>query len=192
MEATSMGQYYLTAFMLNDNRVEVMHPHHYDNGLKLMEHSYVGNNYVNCVIQHLLDITKRDGGCRMAHVGDYSSDVIEEMTGKKKYAKKAYSTCWKGGYGKHYICPNTQIQKDVFIINDEKKEYIRAIQTCDSGKWWIASFMLLIAMGNGLGGGDYHGRSQGLVGRWACDKLRASEYEPEGYLKIHGWEFKEE
>ena len=187
-----MGQYYLTAFMLDNGQVEVMHPHHYHNGLKLMEHSYVGNDYVNTVIQHLLDITKKEGGCRMAHVGDYSNDVIEEMTGKKKYAKKAYSACWKGGYGKHYICPNTQIDKDVFIINDERKEYIRVIQTCADDKIWIASFMLLIAMGNGLGGGDYHGRNEGLVGRWACDRVRVSEYEPEGYLKIHGWEFKED
>ena len=35
------------------------------------------------VIQHLKDV----GECRMAHVGDYSDDVIENMTGRKKYAK---------------------------------------------------------------------------------------------------------
>ena len=191
MEATSMGQYYQTAFLLNDKKIEVMKPHDYGNGLKLMEHSYVGNNYVNSVVKHLEDITKRYGGCRMAHVGDYSYDVIEEMMGRKKYAKRAYSACWGKGYDKHRITPAGEIDKDIFIVNDAKKEYIRVIQTCADDKWWIASFMLLIAMGNGLGGGDYHGRSEGLVGRWACDCVRTSEVEPEGYLKIHGWEFKE-
>ena len=60
-----MGQYYMIAFMRKDGSVEVMHPHHYGNGLKLMEHSWVGNNYVNTVIQHLVDITKKEGGCRI-------------------------------------------------------------------------------------------------------------------------------
>jgi hypothetical protein len=187
-----MGQYYMTAFMHKDGNIEVMHPHHYDNGLKLMEHSWVGNNYVNTVIQHLMDITNIEGGCRMAHVGDYSNDLICEMAGKKKIARKMYSACWGGGYQKHYITPQTTIPKDVFIVNDDRKEYIRAIQTCDEGKDWIASFTLLIAMGNGLGGGDYRGRNEGLVGRWACDHLRATEFEPQDCLKIHGWEFKEE
>ena len=184
-----MGQYYLTAFILDDGRIEVMHPHHYDNGLKLMEHSYVGNNYVNTVIQHLKDI----GECRMAHVGDYSDDVIENMTGRKMCAKRAYKACWGKHRESNFIDPETMIDKDVFIINEDKKEYIRAIQTCDwKTQHWIASFMLLIAMGNGLGGGDYHGRNEDLVGRWACDRVRVSETEPAGYLKIHGWEFKEE
>ena len=184
-----MGQYYMTAFMLDDGTVEVMHPHHYDNGLKLMEHSYVGNNYVNTVIQHLMD----RGICRMAHVGDYSDDVIDSMNGRKKYARKAYSACWGMGYQKHYIHPDKMIEQDVYIINLDKKECIRAIQTCNRvGEDWIASFMLLIAMGNGLGGGDYHGKNEGLVGRWACDRLCVSLVEPDDCVKIHGWEFKEE
>ena len=185
-----MGQYYMTAFMLDDGTIEVMHPHHYDNGLKLMEHSYVGNNYVNTVIQHLMD----KGICRMAHVGDYSDDVIDRMTGWKEYARKAYSACWGKGYQKHYIHPEKMIEQDVYIINLDKKECIRAIQTCDwdAGQHWIATFMLLIAMGNGLGGGDYHGKNEGLVGRWACDRLCVSLVEPDDCLRIHGWEFKED
>ena len=185
-----MGQYYQTAFMLDNGRTEVMYSHNYHNGLKLMEHSWVGNNYVNTIIQHLKDV----GMCRMAHVGDYSDGIIREMTGKKKYAWRAYRACWGKNCDKNIITPEGMIDKDVFIINEDRKEYIRAIQTCDwdRGQHWIASFMLLIAMGNGLGGGDYHGRNEGLVGRWACDRVRVSEVEPEGYLKIHGWEFKED
>ena len=187
-----MGQYYQTAFMHKDGKMEVMYPRNYDNGLKLMEHSYVGNNYVNTVIQHLLDISEVEGECRVAHVGDYSDDLIEEMTNRKKCARKMYRACWGKNTNRYIIRPSTQITDDVFIINEDKKEYIRAIQTCPDGKDWIASFMLLVAMGNGLGGGDYRGRNEGLVGRWACDRIRASRIEPEGYLKIHGWEFKEE
>lgn len=178
--------------MHKDGKMEVMYPHNYKNGLKLMEHSYVGNEYVNTVIQHLLDISNYEGECRVAHVGDYSDDVIEDMTNRKKCARKMYRACWGKNSNKNIIRPTTQITEDVFIINEDKKEYIRAIQTCPDGKDWIASFMLLIAMGNGLGGGDYHGRCEGLVGRWACDRIRASRYEPEDCLKIHGWEFKEE
>lgn len=187
-----MGQYYKTAFMHEDGQMEVMHPHNYQNGLKLMEHSYVGNGYVNSVIQHLKEISETEGGCRVAHVGDYSKDIIEEMINKKKCARKMYNACWGRNDWRYIVRPNAQITEDVFIVNDDRKEYIRAIQTCDEGKWWIASFMLLIAMGNGLGGGDYHGRCAGLVGRWACDRIRVAKAEPEDYLKIHGWEFKEE
>ena len=34
--------------------------------------------------------------------------------------------------------------------------------------------------------------NEGLVGRWACDRLCVSLVEPDDCVKIHGWEFKEE
>lgn len=42
-----MGQYYKPIILSDDNKVVAyMYSHDYDNGLKLMEHSYIGNNFV--------------------------------------------------------------------------------------------------------------------------------------------------
>lgn len=40
-----MGQYYRPVCILDD-RLESISSYDYDNGAKLMEHSYIGNNFV--------------------------------------------------------------------------------------------------------------------------------------------------
>lgn len=45
--------------------------HNFDNGLKLMEHSWVGNRFVNAVMYEMVD-----NPVRLAWVGDYSDSAI--------------------------------------------------------------------------------------------------------------------
>ena len=45
-----MGQYYMPTLISEDGTVRTLYSHAYDNGLKLMEHSYIGNNFVNAVL----------------------------------------------------------------------------------------------------------------------------------------------
>ncbi len=41
-----MGQYYKPICLDNELKEQWVYSHDYDNGLKLMEHSYVSNNFV--------------------------------------------------------------------------------------------------------------------------------------------------
>ena len=47
-----MGQYYKPTCIPKE---ESLYSHDYDNGLKLMEHSYINNNFVEAVMTMLLD-----------------------------------------------------------------------------------------------------------------------------------------
>ena len=48
-----MGQYYMPTLIAEDGTVSTLYSHQYDNGLKLMEHSYIGNKFVNAVLTQL-------------------------------------------------------------------------------------------------------------------------------------------
>ena len=61
-----MGQYYIA---VNVDKKEFIHPHHYDNGLKLMEWSYVGNKFSTALLNLLKNRWKGD---RVYVVGDYA------------------------------------------------------------------------------------------------------------------------
>lgn len=45
-----MGQYYMPTLIAEDGAVSTLYSHQYDNDLKLMEHSYIRNNFVNAMI----------------------------------------------------------------------------------------------------------------------------------------------
>lgn len=44
-----MGQYYMPTLISQDGTIHSLYSHFYGNGLKLMEHSYIGNDFVNAV-----------------------------------------------------------------------------------------------------------------------------------------------
>ena len=67
-----MGQYYYPTILREKNKrfySEEFYSHDYDNGLKLTEHSYCGNNFVETIMAQLLN---KPG--RLAWLGDYHSD----------------------------------------------------------------------------------------------------------------------
>ena len=66
-----MGQYY-TPIILSANggkTVGSFYSHDYDNGLKLMEHSYLGNDLVDSVVAKALSVP---GAVTIAWLGDYA------------------------------------------------------------------------------------------------------------------------
>lgn len=83
-----------------------------------------------------------------------------------------------------------------FIYNHALKEYIDILHCphcCDGDNWmqrFISPLLLLIAMGNGRGGGDYYNyENEKLVGTW-CDSISSVEItiEPKdelGYEEVH-------
>lgn len=179
-----------------------MYPIDYEwTGLKLMEHSYVGNTYVNAIIGHLMTLEK---GCRMIHIGDYSRDLIKdkikgfiEFEDYNMDPKYLFDMCWTAGISDRFQMPRIsdkeivefEWMKKAWVVNVDKHEYIECVAESPKDKdgnftWEIAQLPLLIAVGNGEGGGDYHGPDMDLVGSWAGDRLKVFTEEPYDYFKL--------
>lgn len=170
-----MGQYYKAYVKRENENPIVLRSWDYDNGAKLMEHSWLGNDFVNAV--YIL-IDKEPA--RVGWVGDYSNEVGCD--------EEIYETCWSEDaintfvtVSCNFFVENEEIVGKGFLINHSKKEFIDlknyAIAAIDSWKMVANPLPLLTAIGNGLGGGDYHESdiNYELVGYWFMDEI---EYDP--------------
>lgn len=86
-----MGQYYRPV-ILGTNRKTIkgfFYSHHYGNGLKLMEHSYLNNNFVGAVVAYL----KQVGGANLVWAGDYADP--EPHTLFKKVTREQATSIWQ-------------------------------------------------------------------------------------------------
>ena len=145
-----MGQYYKA---VNVDDMEHVEPHDYDNGAKLMEHSYIGNNFVEAVEFLLIDTGKnknRWSGKRIVWAGDYANP--EPMEGETLYSLvdkplkmliEAVPTNYK------------------YLVNLDKKEFVdkskcNIMSSEKKSKLVIHPLPILTVDGNGRGGGDYH------------------------------------
>lgn len=176
-----MGQYYKAIIIPMLKDVRVLDSWAHNDGAKLMEHSYMGNDFVmDAVIQMI-----SDNPVRLAWVGDYSKGGPDEWTDvKKSFHREIFDIAWGGedkGYSnnKRYKC----IQ-DLYIINLDKGEYCTFSPFPDNCR--ICSLPLLCAVGNGLGGGDYHGINMEMIGSWAYDELRVTTRRPLGIRCLDG------
>ena len=170
-----MGQYYIPT-KINEKGLpeEWVYAHDYGNGLKLMEHSYIGNNFVQAVESMLIPV----GGWyqdRIVWTGDYADNI----KGKKG---NVYSYC--GENLKINPAPLENSDEYRYILNFDKKEFVDKERCAefDAG-WKIHPLPLLTADGNGRGGGDYHGGSD-LVGYWAGDRIGLDKVIPEGFVEL--------
>ena len=167
-----MGQYYTPVIIKND-KIKTFYCFDYDNGAKLMEHSYLRNNFTEVVVKQLLN--KK---ARLAWVGDYAEpdDVENELAKKfieieekeKLYRVKPRLSKMENSYG---LC----------FINHSKKEYFYMddyVFNTKKDKWGfiIHPLPLLTAIGNGKGGGDYQGLHMDLIGHWACDEIEVKTW----------------
>lgn len=161
-----MGQYYRAICL---DRFENLTPHSYDSGAKLMEHSYLGNNFVGAVMKLLM----KDGSwykTRMAWCGDYSGDDLGEL---KIYDLACSDTPLFKEINPTDVPKN---EKKLILVNHSKKEYVKINKVKKDGdNWKINPLCLLTAYGNGRGGGDYSGSSMNLIGTWAFDIISVEE-----------------
>ena len=199
-----MGQYYYPTILREKNKrfySEEFYSHDYNNGLKLTEHSYCGNNFVETIMAQLFN---KPG--RLAWIGDYHEDGdfaelnedLPEIIEKRFYEHyKCFTSSGNESYckGKHirrYNKPEEVTErKGRFILNHDKQCYIDMVEyennnlTCsESDDWQFHPIPLLTAVGNGRGGGDFHGIGEEDVGCWAGDLLEASDTKPDNYLDI--------
>lgn len=190
-----MGQYYMPTIMrLTNGRFERYQPYEYEhNGMKLMEHSYIGNSLMNAVMSQLYHHRGR-----LMWVGDYAE--IDDIPGKGALIKRFISEAWEDEDEKNVVVlPELEYKKSKkewhYIINHTTQEYIdleyyvAAVEKDfegDDPMFIIHPLSLLTAVGNGKGGGDYHGTEEDLVGEWAGDVIEVSDKDPckLGYIDV--------
>ena len=161
-----MGQYYKAIILGPQNAVEFirlwMCPFSYNNGLKLMEHSYLNNPFVSAFEYQI----SCDGPFYMSRVvwaGDYAE---KEPSGKSLY--EMASEIQDDEHSKLCKPPSKDTSCYRYIVNHTKKLYIDKTKL---SKGDIHPLPLLISEGNAAGGADYSGRDEELCGTWARDLL---------------------
>lgn len=189
-----MGQYYRPT-IINKDGIETFYAHNYQNGLKLMEHSWVGNFLVQAVVTRLLN-----NPSMVFWWGDYveTSDISKEIAGRalfdyrvsidNKFVKDVNNNV----YDKDIIS-ETNFSHPNYIINHTKKVYLD-LDDCttshgfasDEDDWVVHPLPLLTAVGNGRGCGDYFSDTdKQYVGTWAGDVIETSYEVPGGYEKVN-------
>jgi hypothetical protein len=170
-----MGQYYIAVILDSAGKFirTWIEPHNYNNGAKLMEHSYVENEFVSAV-EGLLCPEGMFYKSPLVWAGDYADPEPEEeanlnkLTGMPPNEKKA-------------VRPEPKDMSDYrYIVNHTKAEYVDK----NYGKPSIHPLPLLTAAGNGRGGGDYMGDDMELVGIWSGDVISLEKEIPFGYKEL--------
>lgn len=181
-----MGQYY---YPVNLDEEEYLCSHDYFNGLKLMEHSYIGNDFVETVEQ-LLTSGNPWQKTRIVWAGDYMDNGLFVDHYSKNLCKYAHDNFNK-------ISPKFEnLSIGRYLVNHTKKEFV------DKNKLSIGEIHplpLLTCSGNGRGGGDYC-RSNSYVGSWAGDEISIEKedlklfiFKKNGYKEIEpNFNFEEE
>jgi len=171
-----MGQYYHPAFLARNKKTVLawFYSHDYRNGLKLMEHSYMGNNFVAMVEAHLKQAPQR-----LVWAGDYA----EKCKGRKSNVYDRCNDKNKGGHENHYTLAETR-----YIINHTKKQFVdKLICPFGKGEWsdyQVHPLPLLTCEGNGQGGGDYRREENPHIGIWARDLISVDKKIPDGYTEL--------
>ena len=207
-----MGQYFKACIITDDKPPKVkwfMYSHLYDNGLKLMEHSYVGNGFVKA-FEILLAL---DGPQRVVWAGDYADpepgteDNLYSMTngtdGDEDFTMLAVvltPDLFSGGMFSSQFGQEEKKKYAVnfwppFLIDDAVHRYILNHDTqqyadkahAPSSSWdpdvRIHPLPLLTCEGNNRGGGDYRSNDR-VIGSWARDRISIGESVPEGYAEL--------
>lgn len=199
-----MGQYYRPLIIHADGKLEVLNSIDFDNMQKLMEHSWIGNEFANAAY-----VLIWNNPCKVAWLGDYAADEVERFSkkaGGKEQFLQYYEEVWKNKK-KHLVKPSrfkghdlpnylTTETKGTYLINHTQQLYIsmeRYISdsryTEDGWVWCISPLPLLTACANGAGG-SYYGSSMDVVGSWAFDEIEYSDQLPATYKEV-SYRFKE-
>lgn len=184
-----MGQYYKPILLKEDKKsIDLhFHPIHYDNGMKLMEHSYIGNALVGAA-EYFIE----DDPCNIVWAGDYADnepnidDNLYFIASCEEYEPQCMTPQYIGkkqkkgmGYVLKMFCKTSKRTR--YIINHSKKQFVDKTKCPilnDEYKMIIHPLPLLTADGNGRGGGDYRGNNKNLVGTWARDYIEVSTSTP--------------
>lgn len=158
------------------------------NGVKLMEHSYFNNSFMDAITADLYHHK-----AKVAWVGDYASDFKWEEEGKPD-PKELFAKTWEIDGGEDIEDNGGMTLEDKYLVNHTKKQYVDGNEYYEYNKFkwgedtpWscIHPLSLLTACGNGLGGGDYHedNPDYNMVGYWCWDviSIEDASFDKTGY-----------
>lgn len=168
-----MGQYYE---IVNLTKKVVIDPYMLNAGKKLGEIAQLGSKVSNI----FLNLLQKDwSGDEVYVIGDYAqlNDSDEDQVWQAAYKKvldAGYNSDSEGFVFKSFTGSLKELSKKPpfmrYIYNTARLEYIDLLKcpgkemiTC---QYVLNPLMLLLAMGNGQGGGDYFGDYMELVGLW--------------------------
>jgi len=164
-----MGQYYFAVILDDEGDIVAwMNAYGYNEGVKLMEHSYIKSIFVNAV-EFSLSPEGDYYKSRVVWAGDYADD-------EQRYYKKNLHALCNDDESKLIRPEPRSATKYRYIVNHTKKQYV------DKSK--VHNFHplpLLTAEGNGRGGGDLYD-APAFVGSWARDVISVEEELPEEAL----------
>jgi hypothetical protein len=170
-----MGQYYLAIILGEEGqKPEIIRIYMtpFNSGMKLTEHSYLKNNFVN-TFESLLAPDGIFYKSRIVWAGDYADNEVGQEENLHQIAfnqpNKDFTTKYQA----------LTLEKNQYIINHTKKQYV------DKEKHdKYHPLPLLVAEGNGRGGGDYHGINQDIIGSWSRDVISVENKIPDDYVEF--------
>lgn len=171
-----MGQYYKPCILQDDAKTikAWVYSHDYGNGLKLMEHSYIKNEFVGAIEKQLTPHGSWYKS-KIAWAGDYADNDDEVNL----YDKANDET--------KFIPPAGVLDKSYkYLINHSKKLFVNKTKIKSIPDWRgakIHPLPLLTCEGNGRGGGDFRGEND-LIGSWARDVISVETVKPIGYKEV--------
>lgn len=196
-----MGQYYMAVVIDPDKGKPLIGDSR--GCLKLTEHSWIGNDFVEGVFQHLYETP-----CRVAWLGDYSDSAVRDMdyvdfgdgyiTDHDQFMVYYKGVFENSANNNNLLAPTvtpTDNHKGQYLVNLTKNEFLDVEKYITrstihpkwdtSGEpWCLHPLPLLTAVGNGQGGGDYYGQNMKDVGIWAFDKLVVTEKKPDNAKEV--------
>ena len=198
-----MGQYYSLLVIDGHDNTKTLTPCPFGYGFKLMEHSWIGNSFVNAAYAMI-----QNNPCRVAWIGDYADDPYDRK--HDLYAEalphyaftKYYKIVWSENeqdalqpedFTEEQLSLVNRKTRGTYLINHSRESYLDlgAYIQCSTAKkgpdkgWCVNPLPLLTACGNGRGGGDFSEDAVGIdnVGLWAFNELEYSDKTPQGYLE---------
>lgn len=158
-------------------------------GCKLMEHSWMRNDFVNGIVEEL-----HDNPQAVAWVGDYA-DAPGDFEDVDRYSEEVYRKVWcDDGLPDSPFPARPDIRERGYLLNHTKWEYIDLEKYRElagfapawdkGGTWCIHPLPLLTAIGNDRGGGDYRSCYPNIenVGSWAMDTIEYRTEPPAGFF----------
>lgn len=181
-----MGQYYHPAVLGENKRTVKAWVYSHDityefkrddgkvfmlgNGLKLMEHSYLKNDFVQAFETLIFENPQ---------IVVWAGDYADECKGRKT---NVYDRC----KDKTKLIPENRIsiKQGRYLLNHDKKTFVDKFKVPKfNGGYQIHPLPLLTCEGNGRGGGDFRG-DDSIVGTWARDYVSVQGTKPKGFTEL--------
>lgn len=180
-----MGQYFRAVILTDDKKEIKEYAVSWDfkytwkgTGLcclaKLLEHSYIGNEFVSAVEKKLVNNPQR-----LVWAGDYA-DELED-------GKNLFELCEGHKKIKQNKKADLEMLEGMRVINHDKKQYY-VNPTSRSDESVFDPLPILTCEGNGRGGGDYDDSRNwnlDMVGTWHGDTIEFRTKAPKGYERIY-------